>query len=169
MHGASAVRVLGAASLGAVAAVVAHGGPSLLTDPRWLVPALAAAGACTWAAATAATLAARGAAPRPWSPWATIGLLLIAQTAAHAALLGVGVMPATGQTGSIALHVALALAAAALLSIGERLFASRARDVLRRLLELLADAAPQLGIRPCDAPRPALAAAPRRQRGPPTA
>jgi hypothetical protein len=168
MRGPSALRVLAVASLGAIAAIAAHGGPALVADPRWLVPALAAAAACSWAAVATSSLACRGAAVRPWSPWATAGLLLAAQTAAHFALLGLGIMPAAGHTGSIALHVVLAVTAAAVLSIAERTLAGRAQQVLRRLLELLAAGTPGQPW-PAPAPRPALAASPCHQRGPPAA
>jgi hypothetical protein len=166
MRQPSAARVLAIAFGGAVAAIAAHGGPALATDPRWLVPALAAAAGCTWAVAAAMSLAARGVAPRPWSPWTTAGLLLIAQLAAHWTLFALGVMPAAGQAGSLALHVALALAAAAALSALQRLNLSRAHAVLRALLELLRVAVPPPQL-PRSAARPAPALSPRRPRGPP--
>ena len=166
MRQPSAVRVLAIAFGGAVAAIAAHGGPALATDPRWLVPALAAAAGCTWMVAVAVSLAARGVAARPWSPWTTAGLLLTAQLAAHWVLLALGVMPAAGQAGSLALHVALAVAAAAALSALERLNLWRAQAVLRALLALLRAAVspPQI---PRSAACPAPALSPRRPRGPP--
>jgi hypothetical protein len=165
MRQPSAVRVLAIAFGGAVAAIAAHGGPALATDPRWLVPAVAAAAGCTWAVAAAASLAARGLAAQPWSPWTTAGLLLTAQLSAHWALLALGVMPATGHTGSLALHVALALAAAAALSALQRLNLSRAQAVLRALLEFTQTAVPPPGLPRAACPAPT--ASPRRPRGPP--
>jgi hypothetical protein len=163
-----ALRVLALASLSALAAVVAHGGPQLLTDPRWALPAGLAAVAACWAGATAVALAGRGLAPRPGSVWATAGLLACGQTAAHAALLAVGVMPASGQAGAVALHLLLALAGALVVAAGERLLAARAADVLARLLELLAAADPRRPW-PAAQPRPAVVRSAHRGRAPPRA
>ena len=160
------MRVLAIASIGAVAAVAAHGGPALASNPRWLLPALAAALACTWACVWGAALAGRGTAARPWSPWTTAGVLLAAQTAAHLTLLELGVMPPTGHAGSVALHVVLALAAAALWSLAERLFARRAAEVRGTWLCFAGSGTPASAW-PGRRPQPALARAPRHLRGPP--
>jgi hypothetical protein len=166
MHRMPAPRLAAAAALGALAAVAAHGGPALLTDPRWTAPAVLAAIVACWAAAAGIALAGRGVVLEPGSVWATAGLLVCAQTAAHEALLAAGVMPATGQAGALGLHLALALAAALAFAAAERMLAGHARGVLARLLELLATAA---APRPWPAvePRPALVPGARRGRSPP--
>lgn len=160
------MRVLAIASIGAVAAVAAHGGPALATDPRWLLPALAAALACTWAAAGATRLASHGAAARPLPLWAIAGLLLAAQTAAHLALIRIGVMPAGGQSGAIALHLLLALLGALLWATTECALAGRAERVRRAWLEFGGGGTPPP---PCPGrrPRPVAARAVRHLRGPP--
>jgi hypothetical protein len=165
MRGPSAVRVLAIGSIGAAAAVAAHGGPDL-ADPGWLLPALAAALGCTWACACGALLAGRGVAARPWSLWTTAGLLLAAQTAAHVTLLALGVMPAGGQAGAVALHVLLALAGAVLWSHTERAFARCAADVRRAWLRFAGFGTPAAAW-PGRAPQPVPARAPRHLRGPP--
>ena len=142
-----ALRVLVVAAAGSESAIAAHGGAAGVTDPRWMLPSLTAALACVWAVVAGTRLARGALAPLPGSPVGTACLLLLAQAVAHLTLLELHVAPSMGQPGAIALHVALALVAAAAIVAAERALAHRIADAVRRLLELLAEAAP-LGLRP---------------------
>jgi hypothetical protein len=149
---ASRLRALTFAGLAATSAALAHGGATALADPRWGVPALAGA-----AIATAVLLAgwrlvaARGEQAAEASLPALILAMLVAQGAAHLVLLLSGVPAHGGATGSLALHLALAVIAAWLVHRIDRHTAeTAARAVARATAE-----------RPEPQPRPAGLAEPR--------
>ncbi|HET6847798.1 MAG TPA: hypothetical protein VFH74_03000 [Gaiellales bacterium] len=110
---ASRLRALSFAGLAATSAAVAHGGVSALSDPAWALPALAGS-----AVATAVLLAgwrlvaARGEHASEASLAALIPAMLVAQGAAHLALLAAGTAAHGGANGSLALHLSLAVVAA---------------------------------------------------------
>jgi hypothetical protein len=141
------------AGYSAAAAVIAHAGPSGLADPRWVAVALLGA-----AIALAAVLAAGAAAVRLQSRTARVaradisaaagpigtfetplpglfGLFLVCQTAAHLGLLVLGTHGST--TGSLALHVGLAMLGALVLWLGQQWF-GRQVALLAELIARLA-------------------------------
>lgn len=130
-------RVL-AATLTAAAAIAAHGGPALMADPRWMMTAIAAAGAVTGAAA-AATRGFRTctSAPLPPAMWITAATLLAAQLATHGALIAAGVHAGMGQAGALALHASLALTVAVLLHAADSWLSGRVLALARALLSTL--------------------------------
>ncbi len=131
-------RGIALGALGACAALVAHGGPALLADPRWSLPATAAAAIAGWMVLGVQFIAGRGRAPRAASPPSTAVTLLAAQLAAHLALGLVGVAPVVGQPGSLALHLFLALVTAAAFCAWERAIGVRVDAAVRALLDRLA-------------------------------
>ena len=153
MRGDTCARAAWVAGYSAAAAVIAHAGPSGLADPRWVAVALLGA-----AIALAAVLAAGAAAVRLRSRTARVaradisaaagpigtfetplpglfGLFLVCQTAAHLALLVLGTHGST--TGSLALHVGLAMLGALLLWLGQQWF-GRQVALLAELIARLA-------------------------------
>jgi len=162
MRGAWPFRLAAVTGVGALAGVTAHGGPALLVESRVGVVALLGAALVTIAIAAAVIAASRavgraraihGSAPVPivfaeWEsmPFAVLtSALLASQAAAHLALAVAGFDTATTQTGALALHVVVALLAAAAITACERglgrLLAAVDR-LVARLLELLAERAP---------------------------
>lgn len=150
-------RVVTVGGWSAAAALLAHGGPALLVDPRWLAVALA--GSVTAACGLAVTggrilerharlmrLEAGDLGPARASEFgraplsALMGGMLVCQAAAHLALGAGGVHAAGGQTGALALHAALAalgaLAVYQLEGLLERISA-RLADAVSRAIELL--------------------------------
>jgi hypothetical protein len=147
-------RGVAVSGLSAAAAVAAHEGPSALAATRPLVAALAGAmlavagvGALLAAAVSRHARAARvrrgdllaarleaGGAP---GAAALLATLLVGQAAAHAGLILVGVPAHGGTPAPIALHVLLALVAAAVLVACERLL----RTAGARLADAIAAAA----------------------------
>ena len=139
---ASRLRALCFAGLAATSAVVAHGGVAALANPAWGIPALAGAGV-----ATAVLLAgwrlvvARGERAAEASLPALIIAMAIAQAGAHATLLAVGVSAHGGSSGSLALHLALAVLAAWLV---HRIDRRTVELAARTLAAALPDRAPPL-------------------------
>jgi hypothetical protein len=110
---ASRLRALCFAGLAATSAALAHGGVAALADPAFGLPALA--GACVASAILLAgwrLVAARGEAATEASLAALMIAMLGAQGGAHLALLAAGVGAHGGSSGSLALHLALAVVAA---------------------------------------------------------
>ena len=153
MRGETCARAGWVVGYSAAAAVIAHAGPAGLADPSWVAVALLGA-----AIALAAVLAAGAAAVRLQSrtarvaradiraaagPIATFetplpglfGLFLVCQTTAHLGLLLLGTHGST--TGSLALHVALAMLGALLLWLGQQWF-GRQVALLAQLIAQLA-------------------------------
>jgi hypothetical protein len=150
MPAARAARYLTLAGLAAGAAAAAHGGWGELSDPRW-----------TGAAVLGAALAAIGVAStehRPLTVLEAAAVLVAAQVCAHAALLLAGAPAHPGGGGTLALHVALALAAALVTSAADRALGkalTRLDTAAGRLLELLATVSPARPPRRASVPRPA--------------
>jgi hypothetical protein len=180
-------RAVTLAGWSAAAALLAHGGPALLVDPRWLAVALA--GSLTAAAGLTITGAraldrvasarsvARGDFSRSRAPGfrrapmgALFAAMLVCQGAAHVALALAGVHAAAGTTGALALHCALAALGAlvmfAMESVLERLTGRLEQAVWHAIARLTATA-PALHPRADWLPVPALAPAVVRPRGPP--
>ena len=154
MRGETCARAAWVAGYSAAAAVIAHAGPSGLADPRWVAVALLGA-----AIALAAVLAAWvlqpvrlqsrtarvaradiRAAAGPIGTFETplpglFGLFLVCQTAAHLGLLVLGTHGST--TGSLALHVGLAMLGALVLWLGQQWF-GRQVALLAELIARLA-------------------------------
>jgi hypothetical protein len=151
--------------LAASTAAVAHGGPVALGDAGWMA---AAAGG----AAVAALMLWQGwrlvAACGRVSPVASLaGLIpamLVAQAAAHEALLWAGAPAHSGAQGSLALHMALAVVAAMLVRRIELHTVRRAAAAIGRPPQVVAEMA-----RPAPNRRPAASLHLRthRGRGPP--
>jgi hypothetical protein len=131
-------RGLGVSGLSAVSAVAAHEGPAALASGRPLIVALAGASVAAMGVglllATAVSRYARAARVRrgdllaarldtATAPGASalVATLLVCQGAAHASLTLFGVAAHGGPPASLALHVVLGLAAAALMIGFERL------------------------------------------------
>jgi hypothetical protein len=180
-------RAVTLAGWSAAAALLAHGGPALLIDPRWLAVALAgsltaAAGLTVTGAraldrAASARSVARGDFSRSRADGfrrapmgALFAAMLVCQGAAHIALALGGVHAAAGTTGALALHGALAALGALLVycmeGVLERL-TGRLEEVVRQAIARMAAAAPALHPRADWLPVPALAPAAVRPRGPP--
>ena len=129
---ASRLRALCFAGLAATSAALAHGGLAALVDPAFGLPALAGAGAATavllfgWR-----IVAARGEHPAESSLAALILAMLAAQGGAHLALLAAGVGAHGGSSGSLALHLTLAVVAAWLVHRIDRHTVERAARALR--------------------------------------
>jgi hypothetical protein len=138
MERISRLRTLALAALAASATAVGHGGPAVLGDPNWMLPALAGAAACCLVAARLAGIAADHLTPVSGSTSATAAILIAGQLAAHQALIESGVHASPSPSGSLALHVALGLAGALLVRLVESLFDRSLARALRVLLELLA-------------------------------
>jgi hypothetical protein len=122
----SLFRLIGLAGLGTLVAAVSHGGTAVTAQPAWL--AIALAGAVTAAAAVAGGWHAltRSGEPLAQAPVAVLAAgLIAAELAAHWLLLAAGAPAHTGETGSLALHTLLALAAAVLVRGLERTAAGR--------------------------------------------
>jgi hypothetical protein len=125
------LRALAFAGLAATSAAVAHGGAAALTDPAWALPALSGA-----AIATAVMLAgwrlvaAAGERAGEASLAALIPAMLVAQGVAHAFLLVAGSPAHAGASGSLALHLALAVVAAVLVHRVDRHTVERALRAL---------------------------------------
>jgi hypothetical protein len=149
MQRSRVVHAGGVAGLSALGAVIAHAGPAAIADRRWM--AAAAAGALV--AFGALTVAARvvlgfrrGARrildgdlvagleclPERLSFSALVGVTLMCQAWAHAAFLAIGVPAhAGGPEGSVALHVLLAVAAAAIIALVDRVVYGAAETFAR--------------------------------------
>ena len=143
---ASRLRALSFAGLAATSAAVAHGGISAMADPAWGLPALAGAAAATAVLLAGwRLLAARGEHAGEASLAALILAMLAAQGAAHLALLAAGTAAHAGSSGSLALHLALAVVAAWLVHRIDRHTVDTAARALRT--------PPRM--RPAPRPRPA--------------
>ena len=166
MERISRLRTLALAALAASATAVGHGGRAVLTDPHWMLPALAGAVACCLLAAHLAGVAAAHLTPVSGSTTATAAILTAGQLAAHQALIESGVHASPSPSGSLALHVALGLAGALVIRLVESLYDRSLARTLRVFLELLAAAAPPQPLPPGT---PALSAAvtPAMSRAPP--
>ena len=115
------IRAIGIGGLGTAAAIAAHGGDRLATDPLWLLAGLA--GALTALAASSSCwrlVAAAGAAPPPLPLPLLAATLLGTQLGAHAGLQAAGAPSHRAAAGTLALHALLALAAALLVRLLER-------------------------------------------------
>ena len=132
---ASRLRALSFAGLAATSAAVAHGGIAAMTDPAWAVPALAGAGAATAVLLAGwRLLTARGEHASEASLAALIPAMLMAQGAAHVALLAAGTAAHGGAAGSLALHLGLAVLAAWLVHrIDHHTVETAARALARRM------------------------------------
>lgn len=120
MQRALFMRRLPIAALTAAAAIAAHGGPGLLRSPTWQAAVIATALlACAAAALTARLAGAVTFAPTPSPFWLTAAAMLAAQLAAHELLLQSSVHSGAGTTGTLALHVAVALIAAVVVHRGQ--------------------------------------------------
>jgi hypothetical protein len=125
------LRALSFAALAGASAAVAHGGAAALTDPAWALPALGGA-----AVATAVLLAgwrlvaARGERAAEASLALLIPAMLVAQGAAHACLLAAGAAAHPDPSGSLALHLVLAVLAAVLVHRIDRHTVERAAGAL---------------------------------------
>jgi hypothetical protein len=156
----------------------------VLATPAWSLPAFAGAavgvagllgltGAARKARAAAADPQA-GAAAAVYEPLGLPGaaaIVLAAQGCAHVALLAAGAGAHSGQGGSIALHVALALASGLLVWSAERVLVRALAGLdsaLTAAIELLLRISPP-GPRLVPAPAGRPAAAGRRGRAPPVA
>jgi hypothetical protein len=156
MKRTSRLRTLALAALAASATAVGHGGPVVLTDLHWMLPALAGAVACCLIAVRIAGVAATHLSPVSGSTTATAAILIAGQLAAHLALIESGVHASPSPSGSLALHVALGLAGALVIRSLEYLFDRGLAHALRAFLEMLAAVAtPQ----PLAARAPAVSAA----------
>ena len=154
MRGETWARAGWVAGYSAAAAVIAHAGPAGLADPMWMAVALLGA-----AVALAALLAAGAAAVRLQSRKARVaradiaaaagpigtfetplpglfGLFLVCQTAAHLGLLLLGTHGST--TGSLALHVGLAMLGALLLWLGQQWFGRQVALLAELIARLVA-------------------------------
>ena len=158
MPSARGARYLTLAGLAAGSAAAAHGGWSELSDPHWAGAAAAgaaiAAAGLAWTGALASvahrvtaeldhgrvrTLPRR--AQRPLTVLEAAVVLVVSQAFAHGALLLAGAPAHPGARGALALHLALALSAALLVSTVDRALSSALAgldDAVARLLELLA-------------------------------
>jgi hypothetical protein len=120
-------RLIGLAGLGTRVAAVSHGGTAVAAQPAWLTAALAGAIAAAAAVAGGWRALTRSGEPLSQAPVAVLATgLIAAELAAHWLLLAAGSPAHTGQTGSLALHKLLALAAAVLVRGLERTAAERA-------------------------------------------
>jgi hypothetical protein len=114
------IRAAGIGGLATAAAVAAHGGSQLASDPLWLLAGLAGAlaalvaGRLCWRLASAA-----GELPATLPLPLLAAALLGVQVGAHAGLLAAGAPAHAGAAGSLALHAVLALAAALLVRLLE--------------------------------------------------
>ncbi len=162
MRGAWAFRIAAVTGVGALAGLTAHGGPALLVSSRVGVVALLGAALVTLAiaaalvtasAATGRARAIRRPAPVPvvFSEWESMpfavltSVLLASQAAAHLALAVAGLDTVTTQTGAIALHVAIAMVAASVITAVERglgRLLATVDELVARLLERLAERTP---------------------------
>jgi hypothetical protein len=143
MRNNTLARGLALAGVAAASATAAHGGAAALDDPAWSIPALAAASAGAIAllhmaasagrARHAVSRARRGtpllAAYTPLGLPETAAVMLAAQGCAHLALLTAGAPAHTGQAGALALHTALALLGAGLVSSADRALALALADL----------------------------------------
>lgn len=138
------VRRLPVAALAAAAAIAAHGGPALLREPIWQLTIIATAlGVCAMAALATRAAANLTLTARPSPFWVTAAAMLAVQLCAHQALMLTGVHSGAGTTGTLALHIVVAVLAAVLVHRESHHRASR--------LQALADA---LGSAVAAAPRP---------------
>jgi len=161
------VRRLPVAALAAAAAIAAHGGPALLREPVWQLTIIATAlGVCAMAALATRAAANLTLTARPSPFWVTAAAMLVVQLCAHQALVLTGVHSGAGTTGTLALHVAVALLAAVLVHRESHRRASRLQalaDALRGVVAAASRAIPAV-----QAPRP-LIVAPAAPRAPPSA
>jgi hypothetical protein len=167
MERTSRLRTLALAALAASATAVGHGGPAVLTDPHWMLPALAGAVVCCLIAVRIAGIAATHLSPVSGSTTGTAALLIAGQLAAHLALLESGVHASPSPSGSLALHVALGLTGALIIRLLERLYDRGLARTLRTFLAMLAAISlPQ----PLPVPAPGVSAAvlPAMGRAPPS-
>jgi hypothetical protein len=138
MERTSRLRTLALAALAASATAVGHGGPAVLTDPRWMLPALAGAVACCLITVRIAGIAAAHLSPVSGSTTATAALLIAGQLAAHLALVESGVHASPSPSGSLALHVSLGLAGALVIRCLESLYDRGLARALEIFLAILA-------------------------------
>jgi hypothetical protein len=180
-------RVVTVGGWSAAAALVAHGGPALLVDPRWLAVALAGSlAAASGLAVTGgralerhaqlARLARGELAPATASGFARapmsllLGAMLACQGAAHLALLAGGVHTAAEPGGALALHGALAGLGALVLYRLEVLLervSDRLTAAVSRAIQLLTEAAARPQPTAVPAPASAGPSGHVRLRGPP--
>lgn len=115
MQKPSLFRLIGLAGLGTLVAAVSHGGTAVAAQPAWLTVTLAGAVVATAATAGGWRALTRSGEPLTQAPVAVLATgLIAAELAAHWLLLAAGSPTHTGETGSLALHTLLALAAAVL-------------------------------------------------------
>lgn len=180
-------RAVSVAGWSAAAALLAHGGPALLADPRWL--ALALAGSLTAAAGlsiTGARALARHAQARAvaagdltratthgFQP-APLGVLaaamVVCQGAAHVTLALGGVHAAAGTGGTLALHGGLAALGALVIHCAEGVLARMTASLAEAVgcaIERLRAPSPLLHPRADTLLAPRLAPVTIRPRGPP--
>jgi hypothetical protein len=103
------------AGLAASSAAVAHGGLAALGDARWMAAAVGGAAVAALVLWQGWRLVAASGRVSPVASLAgLIPAMLVAQAAAHQALLWAGAPAHNGAQGSLALHMALAVVAAVL-------------------------------------------------------
>ncbi len=140
--------------LSAVGAVFAHAGPAGIVDRRWLaaaavgaVLALAALMVALWFAVTlwrsvVDVERALSAGPADVAEEirfsALVGVMLACQACAHVALLSAGVSAHTGSSGSLALHLLLAIAGALVVALVGRIVGGAADAVAQAVARALA-------------------------------
>jgi len=114
----SLMRGVAFAGLAAASAALAHGDAR---DPLWLAAAVAGAAVATAVLAATAWLAGRRLPPHRALPLGVVtAATLVAQAAAHAALLAAGAPSHAGLAGGLALHLVLAVLSALLLRAIDR-------------------------------------------------
>jgi hypothetical protein len=158
MCSARGARYLTLAGLAAGTATAAHGGWAELSDLRWAAAAAAGAAlaaiglawtglvasAARWATAELEHGRVRpvtGSTHRPLTVLEAAAVLVASQACAHGALIVAGAPAHTGAGGALALHVALAFAAALAVSAVDRALSAaigRLNDAVGRVLDLLA-------------------------------
>ena len=182
-------RGLGVSGLSAVAAVAAHEGPAALTSGRALIVAMAGASVAAMGVAlllaTAVSRYARAARVRrgdllaarlgsTTAPGASalVAAMLVCQGAAHISLTLFGVAAHGGPPASLALHVVLGLAAAAVMIGFERLLRAAGVTLAAAIacaIGTLPAGAAVRGFRPVRTPPPASFDSAHRGRAPPLA
>ena len=126
MQQASIFRLIGLAGLGTFVAAVSHGGTAAAGQAGWLAAALAGALVAVAAVIAGWRALTRCGRPPAQTPVAVLASgLIAAELASHWLLLASGTPAHTGETGSLALHTLLALAAAVLVRGLERTAAAR--------------------------------------------
>ncbi len=177
-------RGLALAGIAAASATAAHGGAAALADPRWSIPALAAAGAGAIALLQMAASAGRArhavtraldagparVAHTPLGLLETAAIMLAAQGCAHVALLAVGAPAHPGQAGALALHTALAVVGATVVWAADRGLAralAALDDAVTAAIEVLLRVAARPRLMPVTVPAGRAALGAQRGRAPP--